>query len=179
MLIMYHNSAIEVCDVYLWESLSIFRIYLSNWTILLVRKRELHCVKVYKYGVFYGPYFPVFRLNTGIYGVFSPNTRKCGPEKIPYLDTFYAVWICKSQTPASTLWRKKKWFVYFNGLMDCPYLFQKQSAVTFWSGKCLSLYFPKRNLFHPSNTFHHPFLWIITVGMQKQCFADVLQNRCS
>ena len=73
----------------------------------------------------------------------------------------------------------KKWFVYFNGLRDCPYLFQKQSAVTFWSGKCLSLYFPKRNLFHHSNTFHHPFLWIITVGMQKQCFADVLQNRCS
>ena len=107
MLIMYHNSAIEVCDVYLWGSLSIFHIYLSNWTILLIRKRELHCVKVYKYGVFYGPYFPVFRLNTGIYGVFSPNTRKCGPEKIRYLDTFYAVWICKSQTPASTLWRKK------------------------------------------------------------------------
>ena len=75
--------------------------------------------------------------------------------------------------------KEKKWFVFFDGLRDCPYLFQKQSAVTFWSGKCLSLYFPKWNLFHHSNTFHHPFLWIITVGMQKQCFADVLQNRCS
>ena len=34
-----------------------------------------------KYGVFSGPYFPEF----------SPNTRKYGPEKAPYLDTFHAV----------------------------------------------------------------------------------------
>ena len=33
--------------------------------------------KVLKYGVFYGPYFPVLVLNAG----------KNGPEKIPYLDT--------------------------------------------------------------------------------------------
>ena len=36
--------------------------------------------KVSKYGVFSGPYFPVF----------SPNTGKYGPDT-PYLDTFYAV----------------------------------------------------------------------------------------
>ena len=34
-----------------------------------------------KYGVFSGPYFPVFGLNTGKYG----------PEKPPYLDIFHAV----------------------------------------------------------------------------------------
>ena len=34
-----------------------------------------------KYGVFSGPYFPVFGLNAGKYG----------PEKTPYLDTFHAV----------------------------------------------------------------------------------------
>ena len=34
-----------------------------------------------KYGVISGPYFPVFRLNTGKYG----------PEITPYLDTFHAV----------------------------------------------------------------------------------------
>ena len=34
-----------------------------------------------KYGVFSGPYFPVFR----------PNTEKCGPEKTPYFDTFHAM----------------------------------------------------------------------------------------
>ena len=34
-----------------------------------------------KYGVFSGPYFPVFGLNTEIYGV----------KKTPYLDTFHAV----------------------------------------------------------------------------------------
>ena len=39
---------------------------------------HLHCVKVFKYGVFPGPYFPVF----------NPNTGKYGPEKNPYLDTF-------------------------------------------------------------------------------------------
>ena len=39
--------------------------------------------KVCKYGVFSGPYFPVFGL----------NTRKYRPEKSPYLDTFHAV-IC-------------------------------------------------------------------------------------
>ena len=36
-----------------------------------------------KYGVFSGPYFPVFGLNTGEYG----------PENTPYLDNFHAVWI--------------------------------------------------------------------------------------
>ena len=34
-----------------------------------------------KYGVFSGPYFPIFGLNTGKYG----------PEKTPYLDTFHVV----------------------------------------------------------------------------------------
>ena len=41
----------------------------------------MNCVKVSKYGVFSGPYFPVF----------SPNTGKYGPEITPYLDTFHAV----------------------------------------------------------------------------------------
>ena len=35
------------------------------------------------YGVFSGPYFPAFRL----------NTRKYGPEKAPYLDPFYSVYV--------------------------------------------------------------------------------------
>ena len=34
-----------------------------------------------KYGVFTGPYFPVFGLNTGKYG----------PEKTPYSDTFRTI----------------------------------------------------------------------------------------
>ena len=37
--------------------------------------------KVYKCGVFFGRYFPVFRL----------NTWKYGPEKTPYLYTFHTV----------------------------------------------------------------------------------------
>ena len=49
---------------------------------------------VQKYGVFPGPYFPEFGLNTEIYSVnllFSPNTVKYGAEKTPYLVTFHAV----------------------------------------------------------------------------------------
>ena len=38
--------------------------------------------KIFRYGDFSGPDFPVFSL----------NTRKYGPEKNVHLDTFYAVW---------------------------------------------------------------------------------------
>ena len=38
-----------------------------------------------KYGVFSGPYFPVFGTS-----VFSPNTGKYGPEKTLYLHTLHA-----------------------------------------------------------------------------------------
>ena len=38
-------------------------------------------LKVSKYGVFSGPYFPAIAL----------NTVKYEPEKAPYLDTFHAV----------------------------------------------------------------------------------------
>ena len=40
-------------------------------------------MKVSQYGVFSGPYFPVSGINTG----------KCGPEKTPCLDNFYAEFI--------------------------------------------------------------------------------------
>ena len=43
--------------------------------------RNIHCVKMSKYGVFSGPYFPAF----------SPNVGKYGPEKTLYLDTFHTV----------------------------------------------------------------------------------------
>ena len=50
--------------------------------------------KVFKYGVYSGPYFPVFGLNTDMYSVnlrFQSEYRKYLPEKTPYLDTFHAV----------------------------------------------------------------------------------------
>ena len=58
-----------------------------------------------KYGVFSGPYFPTVRLNTGrdtsYLSAFSPNARKYGQEKTPYLDTFQTVLdnyvVCKNQ----------------------------------------------------------------------------------
>ena len=50
--------------------------------------------KVSEYGVISGLYFPVFGLNTEIYGVklrIQSKYRKYGPEITPYLDTFPAV----------------------------------------------------------------------------------------
>ena len=58
-----------------------------KWNICVsfrFRVREIDTVrKVSKYGVFSGPYFPAFGLNTGKYGL----------EKTPYLDTFHTVYI--------------------------------------------------------------------------------------
>ena len=49
-------------------------------------------------GVFSGPYFPEFGLNTVRFGlntdyrsVLSPNTGKYGPGKTPYVDIFHAM----------------------------------------------------------------------------------------
>ena len=57
--------------------------------------------KVSKYGVFSGPYFPVFGLNREIYGVNlriqSQYTGKYGPEKTPYLDAFHAAEVSNFQ----------------------------------------------------------------------------------
>ena len=71
----------------------------------------MHSWKVSKYGIFSGPYFPAFRLNTEIYevnSVFSPNTGKYIPEKTPYLNTFHAVMVYQislvSQIP-HMVWR--------------------------------------------------------------------------
>ena len=49
--------------------------------------------KVSKYGVFSGPYFPVFGLNTETYSKWG----KYGPEKFSYLDTFHAVWYIQNR----------------------------------------------------------------------------------
>ena len=50
--------------------------YFLYWNFCNVTAR-----KVSKYKIFFGPYFPIIGL----------NTRKSGPAKIPYLDTFHAV----------------------------------------------------------------------------------------
>ena len=46
---------------------------------MIKKARPYTARKVSKYGVFSGPYFPVFGLNTGKYG----------PENTPYLDTLH------------------------------------------------------------------------------------------
>ena len=52
------------------------------------------CVKMSKKGVFSGPYFPAFEMNTERYFVLLRIQSKCGkygPEKTPHLDTFHTV----------------------------------------------------------------------------------------
>ena len=55
----------------------------DNWILKKIMIFCEYCTawKVSKYGVISGPYFSVFRLNTGKYG----------PEKNPYSDTFHTV----------------------------------------------------------------------------------------
>ena len=60
-----------------------------------------------KYGVFSGPYFSVFGLNTEIYGV-----KKYGPEITPYLDTFLAVSL--NQINFSTFHAVTRFVVFIN-----------------------------------------------------------------
>ena len=53
-----------------------------------------YCVKSLQILSFSGPYFPVFRLNTEIYGVnfrIKSEYRKIRTRKTPYLDIFHAV----------------------------------------------------------------------------------------
>ena len=64
-----------------------------------LRKQKLTlCEKCPNTEFFFGPYFPAFGQNTERYSVFSPNTRKYGPEKTPYLDAFHAVLLLRLNT---------------------------------------------------------------------------------
>ena len=64
--------------------------------------------KVSKYKVFSDPYFPVF----------SPNTRKYGLEKTPYVGSFHAVqklwledWVLKSYKLLYTFFPEVTWLM--------------------------------------------------------------------
>ena len=51
----------------------------------------MHCVKSVQIQLVSGPYFSCIRSGYGdLISVFSPDTRKYGPAKTPYLDTFHA-----------------------------------------------------------------------------------------
>ena len=50
-----------------------------------------NALKVSIYGVFSGPYFPAFVLNTDRYEVSLCNESECGPEKTPHFDTLQVV----------------------------------------------------------------------------------------
>ena len=71
-----------------------FRPFWMEYTLILP------AWKVPEYGVFSGPYFSVFELNTEIYGGnlrISPIAGKYGLQKTPYFDTFDAVIMCHTK----------------------------------------------------------------------------------
>ena len=80
-----------------------------------------------KYGVFSGPYFPVFGLNTGKYG----------PEKTPYLDTFYT----------DPFVRNKQYKIYNNLKLQMPenaillHVGYPENYENKQQGECQSAYF--------------------------------------
>ena len=79
-LFYLHCSYKKVVEKSNSKNLKVIKNTLPNksWNPEDLKNNHSHCVKVSKYGVISGPYFPVF----------SPNTGKYGPEITLYLDTF-------------------------------------------------------------------------------------------
>ena len=82
-----------------WSSINLYVASTGKCRLLTSSKTpvNIHIAawKVSKYGVFSGPYFPAFGLNTERYGVPLRIKSKCGKirlEKTPHLDTFHAVY---------------------------------------------------------------------------------------
>ena len=75
--------------------------HLTVQTKKVVVKQTNTARKVSNYGVFSGPYFPVF----------SPNTGQFGPGKPPYLGTFQVV---KADDDSNGCWRDSGWQVQLN-----------------------------------------------------------------
>ena len=66
-----------------------------------------------KYGLFSGPYFPVFEL----------NTRKYGPEKTLYLDALFTQW--------KPLWPTQSWVPAVHKLIVASPIITNTAAVTY------------------------------------------------
>ena len=78
--------------------IKIFDRNLSEIRNLETLEQRITLREVSKYGVFSGPYFPAFGLNTEGYSVSFHIQSECGkygPEKTPYLDNFQAVLLCR------------------------------------------------------------------------------------
>ena len=70
--------------------LSLYRYYDEMFILSFLRILTYTAWKVSKYGVFSGPYFPLFKWCEYDW-LFSSKTGNNGPEKTPYLDNLFAV----------------------------------------------------------------------------------------
>ena len=81
---------------------------------------DLTAWKASKYGVFSGPYFPVF----------SPNTGKYGPGKAPYLDAFHAV---SCVTTAAVFITHRELDYYLTAISNCRVKVCRATCATQWT----------------------------------------------
>ena len=79
----------KVLKTYL-ESLFLSQNLIRGCLFQFQLRNGLTAWKASQYGVISGPYFPVFGMNTEIYGV-NLHIQSYGPEIKPYLDIIHAV----------------------------------------------------------------------------------------
>ena len=118
------------------------------WLPGYVRKALAYTAwKASKYGVFSGPYFSAFGLNTESYSVsqylsvFNPNAGKYGPEKTPYLDTSRSVSNCNSAIIAFKL-QISFLFIFVFTLCENIHLFGSVSKKCSWIKQSYGHYWP-------------------------------------
>ena len=90
--------------------------FLSIWNKVI----QFHCVKSVCIPSFSGPYFLALGLNTERYPVFSPNARKCGPEKPKYGYLSRTVQFSSIQTNSNM---ENLMLMFILSVLDWEYLF--------------------------------------------------------
>ena len=103
LVIMLHQYKISVEHHWCWmnrikfkvlktylESLFLSQNLIRGYLFQFQLRNGLTAWKASQYGVISGPYFPVFGMNTEIYGV-NLHIQSYGPEIKPYLDIIHAV----------------------------------------------------------------------------------------
>ena len=75
-----------------------------------IKNSKIHCVKSVPIWSYFGPYFPVFRLNKKRYEVSLSIQFECGKiqtRTTPNMDTFYAVIVAESSKHQLTIMKKQ------------------------------------------------------------------------
>ena len=74
------NESLEIIDLLIDLLIDLFGNNRSFWGVITQKKKK--CVKIVLIRSYSDPFFPTFGLNAELYGVFSQNAGKYGPEKL-------------------------------------------------------------------------------------------------